>query len=258
MPVDPIAQLAIQSWCFRTYKDNAQVITNLKATGVKHIEICGVHVDPRGDVKANQAVIDQYKAAGVGITAVGVEWFDADEARSRKLFDFAKRAGCVTISGDLDPENDAAIRTTEKLSAEFGITVGIHNHGRKHRLGPVWALEKLFAKSKTIGLHLDTAWMLDAGEDPVEIAQKHRERLYGLHIKDFTFNRDGSSNDVVSGTGVLELEALAKLLIDTKFGGAVTIEFEGDEAAPTPSLTQCVQNIRAAFAKAGAAKAGAR
>nr|MBA3845854.1 hypothetical protein [Planctomycetota bacterium] len=68
MPIDPIANLAIQSWCFRTYKDNAEVITNLKATGVQHIEICGVHVDPRGDT--SQAVIDQYKAAGVGISAV--------------------------------------------------------------------------------------------------------------------------------------------------------------------------------------------
>lgn len=255
MPADPIAKLAIQSWCFRTYKDNAEVIKNLKLAGVAHIEVCGVHIKPREDGALQAA--EQYKAAGVGITAFGVEWFDADEARSRKLFEFAKKAGIPTLSGDLDPENDAAIRLTEKLSAEYGVTVGIHNHGRKHRLGPVWTLERLFAKSKTIGLHLDTAWMLDAGDDPVEVVKKFRDRLYGLHIKDFTFNRDGSVNDVVSGTGVLKLDALAKLLVETNYAGAVTIEYEGDEQAPTPALTQCVKNVRAAFAKAGGAKAGA-
>jgi sugar phosphate isomerase/epimerase len=257
MPADPIAHLAIQSWCFRAFKDNAEVIKHLKTTGVSDIELCGVHCDSRG--ADSQKVIDQYKAAGVGIVAFGVEWFDADESRSRKLFDFAKRAGLKTLSADIDPENDAAIKVTEKLAAEYGVTVGIHNHGRKHRLGPVWALEKLFAKTtKNIGLHLDTAWMLDAGEDAVEVAKKFRDRLHGLHIKDFTFNRDGTVNDVVAGTGVLKLDALAKLLVETNFTGAVTIEYEGEEKAPVPSLTQCVKNIRASFAKAGGAKAGAR
>ena len=50
------------------------------------------------------------------------------------------------------------------------------------RLGAPWAIEALFAKSSDrIGLCLDTAWMLDSGFDPVEIAKKYQKRLCLLY-----------------------------------------------------------------------------
>ena len=246
MPADVLSRLAIQSWCFRGFKPNAEVAAKLNACGVKHVEMCGFHIDPAGAEVAPG--IEVYRKAGIGFTAYGVHYFNQDEAAARKVFDFAKKAGCTTISAHVPP---ASIALAEKLCTEYGIRLAIHNHGRKDRLGPVWALEDLFkATSANIGLCLDTAWMLDAGEDPVKVAEKFRDRLYGLHVKDFVFDRAGNPHDVVIGTGNLDLDGLVKLLVRTGWAGNLTIEYEGDVDNPVPALTQCVQALRASTAKA--------
>ena len=38
--------------------------------------------------------------------------------------------------------------------------------------------------------------MLDSGGDPLAVADKFRDRLYGLHVKDFVFKPDGKPEDV--------------------------------------------------------------
>ena len=90
--------------------------------------------------------------------------------------------------------------------------------------------------------------MLDSGFDPVEIASKYQKRLYGLHIKDFIFDRAGNPEDVVVGTGNLKLKELAGFLKSIDFDGYVTLEYEGDANNPVPALKQCVECIHAAFA----------
>ena len=161
--------------------------------------------------------------------------------------EIARLAGFKTLSADF--KDDAGLVVAEKLSAEYGRKLALHNHGRHHRLGAPWAIDALLAKSSDrIGLCLDTAWMLDSGFDPVEIAKKYQKRLYGLHIKDFIFDRAGNPEDVVVGTGNLKLKELADFLKSIDFDGYVTLEYEGDAANPVPALKQCVEKIRAAFA----------
>ena len=111
-------------------------------------------------------------------------------------------------------------------------------------------LEKLFTEaSSNIGLCLDTAWMLDSGEDPVAVARKFQERLYGVHIKDFVFDRAGRPEDVIVGTGNLDLEGLAAFLTEIEYDGYFTLEYEGDVNDPIPATKECVEAVRAAFAK---------
>ena len=91
--------------------------------------------------------------------------------------------------------------------------------------------------------------MLDSGEDPLAVAKKFRDRLYGVHIKDFVFDRAGNAEDVISGTGVLALDGFARYLVDSKFDGYLTLEYEGEPENPVPNLQACVKNINAAFAR---------
>ena len=243
---DPLDHLAIQSWCFRGFKANPEVISRLKLCGVANVEMCGFHIDPQaGDPSA---AISTYRDAGIGFTAYGVHYFNEDEAVARRVFAFAKAAGCTTISAHVPI---AALPLVERLCREYAIRIAIHNHGRKDRLGPVWALEDLFKlASSHIGLCLDTAWMLDCGEDPVAVAEKFADRLYGLHVKDFTFDSAGRPHDVVIGTGNLDLPGLMKVLLRRSWGGNLTIEYEGDVENPVPALTQCVAALRSSLAKA--------
>jgi len=243
---DPLEHLAIQSWCFRGFKANPDVIAKLKLCGVANVEMCGFHIDPQSGDAA--AAIGTYRAAGIGFTAYGVHYFNEDEAVGRRVFGFAKAAGCTTISAHVPV---AALPLVERLCREYAIRIAIHNHGRKDRLGPVWALEDLFKiSSPNIGLCLDTAWMLDCGEDPVAVADKFADRLYGLHVKDFTFDSAGRPHDVVIGTGNLDLPGLMTVLLRRSWGGNLTIEYEGDVDNPVPALTQCVAALRSSLAKA--------
>ena len=232
------SKLGIQSWCFHTYKETEKVIEALGKCGVDKIELCGVHLD----VHSPAGTLQQYRDNGITVTSFGVHYFSTDEAVARKVFEFACLAGFPAISADLDLN---ALDMVEKLCAEYGKKIAIHNHGRKHRLGPVWALEELFRRSSdNIGFCLDTAWMLDAGEDPLAIAGKFRERLYGTHIKDFVFDRAGHPEDVVVGTGNLDLKAYLDYLRATDYQGYLTLEYEGDADNPVPALVKCVKAIR--------------
>ena len=105
-------------------------------------------------------------------------------------------------------------------------------------------LAQVFAStSPRIGLCLDTAWALDAHENPVAMAEKFAERLYGVHLKDFVFDRAGRPSDVVIGEGNLDLPRMLALLESNEHTASVVIEYEGDIADPGPALTRCVQQV---------------
>lgn len=250
MAINLLDRMGIQSWCFRSIKTHDGVIDALKQCGVHNIELCGAHYKPEAETD-HKKIVDHYKNKGITISSFGVHGIGTDEAAARKVFDFAKAAGFKTISADLRP---GGLEVAEKLCKESGIKIAIHNHGRKHALGSVRSLEELFAKaSPNVGLCMDTAWMLDSGENPVEIAKKFATRLYGIHLKDFIFKRDGKPEDVVIGQGNLDLQAYIETLLANKFDGYFTLEYEGDVETPIPPTKKCVEAVTAVLKKCGAA-----
>ena len=91
--------LAVQSFCYRGIEENEKVAEAVQACGIGGIELCGRHVD-FGDESSFEKVIGTYRKAGIKIVSIGVARFNDDEASERKLFEFAKGAGCTTISAD--------------------------------------------------------------------------------------------------------------------------------------------------------------
>ncbi len=239
--------LAVQSYCFRGFKDNAKVIELVKQIGLNKIELCGVHVDFNDESK-HDAVIKQYQDAGVQIVSIGVEGFGADEAAARKRFSFAKKAGCKIISANFSPFTyQAALPIVYKLCKEFGINLAIHNHGGYHWLGSGEILDWVFATTRCcIGLNMDTAWALDARQNPVQWVEKFSERLYAVHLKDFEFDRARKSKDTIVGQGNVDLPKLLSTLKDKGFSGPAILEYEGDVNDPVPALKQCVEAIEKA------------
>lgn len=237
----------VQSYCFRSIKDNNDVAEAVKKIGLGKIEICGVHCS-FGDTAAHQQVIDTYQNAGVAIQSIGVEGMGPDEAENRKRFDFAKAAGLKHMSINFNPDSfDQAHPIVQKLAEEYDIRCGIHNHGGYHWLGSDQALRYVFSKvGDRIGVCMDTAWALSARQDPVKWVHAFKDRLFAVHMKDFVFESPtGKHQDVVVGTGNLDLPALAKACEDVGFDGQAILEYEGDVDNPIPSLTRCVEAIRA-------------
>jgi sugar phosphate isomerase/epimerase len=240
-------ELGAQSYCFRHFKDNAKTIELLRQCGLQKIELCGVHAD-FSDESGFDDVISTYRDAGVEIVSIGVQGFSGNKKREEKYFEFARRAGCHFISADFDiavaPE---AFTVAEELAAQYDIKLAIHNHGGRHWLGNAQTLRNVFQNtSERIGLCLDTAWALDAHEDPIALIAEFGARLYGLHIKDFVFDRAGQPEDVVVGSGNLDLSKLRSTLAGVNFAGYAVLEYEGDVENPVPALQQCVAAVRAA------------
>jgi inosose dehydratase len=238
------SDFAVQSYCFRGFKQNAEVAEKVKACGLAAIELCGVHVD-FGKPETFEAALQAYRKAGVKIVGIGVEGFANNPAAEKPRFEFAKKAGVKTISANFSPQSiPQSFRAAEKLADQYDVKLAIHNHGGRHWLGNAEALAWVFSQtSERIGLMLDTAWALDAGEDPVGLVEKFGTRLYGLHVKDFTFDTARRHKDVVVGTGNLNLAKLAAALKKVGFKGQTILEYEGDVENPVPALSDCVVNM---------------
>jgi len=236
--------LGVQSYCFRAFKTNEEVVDLVKQCGLSKIELCGVHTDFTNE-KTFDAVINLYRKGGVDIVAIGVQSFQDDEATEVKIFEFAKAAAQVITADFTVDRVPESFRTAERLGDKYDIRLAIHNHGGRHWLGSATMLRNVFSNtSERIGLCLDTAWALDCGEDPIAMAEMFRDRLYGLHIKDFVFDRAGRPEDVVVGQGNLALETLLVTLRQGNFDGPAVLEYEGDVDNPLPALKQCVAAVR--------------
>jgi len=243
-------EISIQSWCFRTWNEHDKIIQATKLCGLKYIELGSLFVDPFRHADY-LTIISQYRANGVEVSGHGVNSIDVNQEKNHTWFEFAKALGLKNLVASFSKgqEIETAIRI-EPICDEFGIRIAIHNHGRKHNLGSPDALDQVFSRtSENIGLCLDTAWMLDSGYDPVEIAAKYRDRLYGVHVKDCVFRPDGQPEDTIVGEGNLRLDALVQLLHDTDYDGFLTIEYEGDVADPVPNSTKCVEAIKSTLAR---------
>lgn len=192
-------ELGVQSWTFRAFNDNSKVAELLKACGVTKVELSGKHAD-FADPGRFASVVETYRKAGIDIVSIGVQTMRNDEAAESKFFECVKRAGAKFMSVSFRVDSvPASYRTAEKLADKHDILLAIHNHGGRHWLGNSETLRNVFANTSTrIGLCLDTAWALDSHEDPLKMVEEFGSRLYGLHVKDFVFDRVGKPETSLS------------------------------------------------------------
>lgn len=242
-------RLAVQSYCYRGFSDNAKVAQMLKQSGLAAIEICAAHID-FDDVACFEQVIDTYRQAGIKIIGAGVEGIRLDEQAMRKRFEFVRQSGAQVINIAFPADaTEANYRLAEKLCEEYNVHGSLHNHGSRHWQGSADAIARLFARTnKRIGLCLDTAWALDSREDPIAMVEQFADRLYSVHIKDFIFDRAAKPQDVVVGTGNLDLPRFMQTLDQVRFTGAAILEYEGDIDDPVPALAKCVEALHTALA----------
>ncbi len=86
--------------------------------------------------------------------------------------------------------------------------------------------------------------MLDAGEDPVEAVNLFKDRLFGVHFKDYIFDAGGNPVETVLGRGALNTGEFVKTLKSISFNECASIEYEGDEQDPVPNTRLCVDYLR--------------
>jgi sugar phosphate isomerase/epimerase len=95
-------------------------------------------------------------------------------------------------------------------------------------------------------LCLDTGWAIDGKQDPVALAKKYRDRLYGVHFKDFVYQRVRKPVDVIIGEGLLDLPAFLAVLKELDYSEPISFEYEGDPGNPIPAVRKCVEAVQKA------------
>lgn len=137
------------------------------------------------------------------------------------IFEAARTLGIGTVIEPMvDPvrwtTEESILRTAEALNetaglgAEYGITVGYHNHW--------WELETDFggrtglevladALDPAVVLEVDTYWVAVGGQDPADLLFKLGDRVRFIHIKDGGVDRDNKSQ-VAVGSGRMNIPAV--------------------------------------------------
>jgi sugar phosphate isomerase/epimerase len=248
---DSSFNFGIQSYCFRTIKDNPTVAKNVRELGLNQIEVCGVHADFH-NLSEWKNVVGIYQDAGVSIVSIGVQTFKGAD-NEKDWFECAALAGAKHISAHLQIQSyTAAIPRIRQWSREYGIRVGLHCHGGYQFGGSPDVLQHLIGLGgPEIGLCIDTAWCMQIGPrrgNPAQWVEDFSGKVYGLHLKDFTFDPNGQWHDTVVGEGTLDLKALHAALVKDKFDGMAVLEYEADPENPMPALHRCVAAMKQVLA----------
>ena len=241
-------EIGVQSYCYREFHDLHDLAKAVKDTGLRKLELCASHID-FSKREQHLPVIKSLTGDGLKITSTGVNHVPADEEKARPLFDFLRAADIkqMSVFFPIDEFPDC-LHTAEKLAEEYDVRLAIHNHGGSCWLGNIETLRYVIRHgSPRIGLMLDTAWAMHTGTPVRRYIEEFHDRLFGVHFKDFSFNRAGQWKDESLGEGNLDLIDLKKALDEVGFDGEPFLEFEGDASNPVPALKKCVEKLQEIF-----------
>ncbi|MEP6672940.1 MAG: sugar phosphate isomerase/epimerase [Chthoniobacter sp.] len=224
--------LATKAYTFRAIT-LYETIDITHALGLKYFELNPTQkLSPENPVNTNDtlppelraALKSKFAAAGIKVMNYGVVKLTKDEAADRKVFDFAKEMGIETIVSE--PE-DGSFDLLDKLTAEYGINVAIHNHPQpSHYFDPETVLAAIKGHSARIGACADTGHWTRSGLNAVDCLKKLEGHVITLHFKDV----NDQKKDVVFGTGQTDIKGMLAELKRQNFHGVFSMEYESGAA----------------------------
>jgi len=136
-------------------------------------------------------------------------------------------AGCAWIphKGDFDEktcrEAIAVFNRAGEALAKSGVKFFYHTHGYEFQpFGQGTLFDLLLSETKPnfVSYQMDIFWIVHPGQDPVKLLDKYGPRFVSMHLKDMKKGLKGDltghvadlSNDVVLGTGQIDLPAVLK------------------------------------------------
>jgi sugar phosphate isomerase/epimerase len=264
-------QLAVHAYTFKEFPIH-EAIDMTASLGLKYMSLSGnVNVGDHKLVKTIdltdeqlQSILDHTKRVGLKLVNIGVVQLPPDEAQSRKVFEFAKKAGIDTLVAE--PADDA-MDLVDKLCREYNIRVAIHEHARpNHYWHPDIVLAALKGRSPLIGVCADTGHWMRSGLDPVECLKELHGHIFLLHFKDLVpDNPDEPApkpvpatdmttpsrkmHDVPWGTGQGNARGMMEELKRQNFHGAFCVEYEYHWTNSLPEIAECVKFFNATAAE---------
>lgn len=230
-------RMGIHSYSLRGFDLNRAIETT-RRLGLKYWEAFSAHVPFSDDPTVRSAIRTDLRIAGIHLTVCGVQAFDGDAAKSRRVFESARLLGLETISADPTPE---ALPILNDLTQEFGINIAIHNHGPGARYDKAADIERAVSRhSVRMGVCIDTGHALRSAEDPVRWVEIFGERVHDIHLKDVK----DRTKWMILGQGDLRLGDFFRALAAQEYAGIVALEYEEKPEDPTDDIEACLQAVR--------------
>ncbi|MHA7217893.1 sugar phosphate isomerase/epimerase family protein [Arthrobacter sp. MDT1-48-3] len=134
-----------------------------------------------------------------------------------------------TTAADIEATAQA-LNAAAKKGAEYGITVGYHNHEfeLEERIDGVSGLEVLAGHlDPEVVLEVDTYWAAVGGEDPVELLRRLGSRVRFVHIKDGPLTKD-DKEQVAVGSGSMRVWDVLDAVPGLEAAVVELDDFDGD------------------------------
>lgn len=226
-------RMGVQSYSLRGFGFE-DALEKTRKFGLHYWESFQAHVPQHDSAEKAKLLLQTFVDAKIRLMAWGVQGFDGDEAKARKVFEFAKLMKIDTITADPTRE---ALPVLDRLVQEFKINIGIHNHGPGSRYDKIADVEQAVnGRNWRLGVCVDTGHFLRSGEDPVEAVRRFGKRVHSVHLKDVR----NKTTFTVLGEGDLRLVDCIRELRKQSFDGILALEYEENPQDPIADIARCL------------------
>ncbi len=239
-------RIGLQTYTFNRFTA-FESLDKCKQLGINAIEFCpGQPLSPdRPDVKIGADLSPDHRDLirarlgenGQTLVSFFAGHFGKDDAADRQAFEFAKDMGIETLVCEVEP---GGFDLLDRLTAEFDISVAIHNHPPPSRYwSPDVVLEAIAGHDPRIGACPDTGHHMRSGLDPVAALAKLEGHTKTVHLKDIA-EASREAHDTIWGTGVCDARGILAELHRQGFAGVISVEYEYNWDDSVPDIAECV------------------
>lgn len=208
---------------------------------LKHISLKDFHLKLNATDAEIAEVVKKCKDAGIELGSGGVIYMKS-EAEVDAAFEYARKAGMSMIIGV--PQH-ALLPYVEKKVKEYNIRLAIHNHGPGDLVYPSCESAYVLIKNMDarMGICLDIGHTQRIQRDPSADLKDYFDRIFEIHMKDVT-SSDSTGKAIEVGRGVIDIPGFLKNVIDKKFTGIISFEYEKEDKDPVPGLAESLGFVK--------------
>lgn len=239
-------KLSMQSYTFHLFSV-VESLDKTKELGLHYIEIYPGQKMGEGfgdaifgyDLTSEQQkqLKELAKSKDIKIVSSGVWTPKRDEWE--KVFSFAKSMEMEFINAEPAREDWDVV---EELAKKYNIKLATHNHPNEASYWePEILLKYIGQRSPLLGSSADVGHFKRMNVEPISALSKLQGRLIAMHFKDIAPQGEaGTLEDVVWGTGVLNVKGMLEELKRQNFKGYFTIEYEANWENNLPEIKQSI------------------
>ena len=227
---------------FRPIETYAERLDELLATigafGFDTVDIWEAHLSPEWATDDHVAIASETLARHELRVATYAAWVGPSNIEG--ACDLALALGTSLIGGGTSGD-PVAVRAALR---ERGVRLGIENHPERT---PDEIRAKIDAGDGAFGATVDTGWWATQGYDPARAIEELGERVLHVHLKDVL--AVGEPHETCRwGEGIVDIPACVRVLQQTGYAGAYTIEHEPEDHDPGEKCRDMLGELRSLLA----------